>query len=207
MDHRKAFTIIELMMVMGILFLLTGLGINNYQSALTKAKVSRVKTEFRTYTTALEMYAIDHNQFARMAHFNFYGDPAFDLVNDIPVSGVISKSLTTPISYVATSNIIDPFMHNNLNAPLDEQLYTYQNIGEYLKKNPTSKFWPQALSFYGPWRLGSAGPDRTMSHGFANDFQLPYDPTNGSISLGNIWHSPKMSEFSMPPIPQLLGEH
>ena len=99
-----------------------------------------------------------------------------------------------------------PFLFGNPALPLDERLYTYQHIPVYMDKNPESTFWPAALDFYGDWRLASAGPDLTFDHGFANSAQLPYDPTNGIVSLGNIW-SGQRGEIPMPPIPLLLGIH
>ncbi len=91
--------------------------------------------------------------------------------------------------------------------PMSERMYTYQDIGAQRRYAPRSQFWPRAEEFYGPWRIGSVGPERKFAHGFTSSAQLQYDPTNGTVSLGNIWRSAKHAEPEMPPIPAMLGEH
>ena len=55
-----------------------------------------------------------------------------------------------------------------------------------------------ALARYGPWRTLSNGPDRTFSEagspagpwnpapGVLLGADIPYDPTNGTVSFGNV---------------------
>ena len=201
------FTLLELMIVVGIVLILAGIAVENYLAASIRAKVSRVQSDHRTVMTGIESYRVDHNRVPRMAH-STYGDPAFDVINGEPVSGVMSHVLSTPVAYINSAYLLDPFMTEQKSAPLDERLYTYQVIPRYMAWNPESTFWPRALEFYGDWRLGSVGPDQSFSHQFANSAQLPYDPTNGLISLGNIWTSQKQGqEHPMPAIPELLGPH
>lgn len=203
---RKGLSLIELLIVLGILLILAGIAVENYLAASIRAQVSRVHSEFRTYATAIEMYRTDHNSIPRMAHHRFYGDPDFDYINGNGVAGVVTRVLSTPIAYMTTAHLVDPFMTRREDAPLDERLYTYQVHPVYIARNPRSQFWPKALEFYGEWRLGSVGPDQSFDHRFANSAQLPYDPTNGLISLGNIWYSPR-NQGIMPPVPDLLGPH
>ncbi len=51
------------------------------------------------------------------------------------------------------------------------------------------------MSKYGSWKLSSAGPDRTASAGFITD-DLVYDPSNGTISTGDIVRSQKESDVT-----------
>ncbi|MCC6547920.1 prepilin-type N-terminal cleavage/methylation domain-containing protein [Candidatus Sumerlaeota bacterium] len=204
--HRRCgFTLIELLLTMGILLILSGIALDNYMAAAIRARVVRVKAEHRILAQAIEVYRIDQNQLPRMAN-SFYGDPAFDTIGGVPVSGVMTHCLSTPIAYVTNAYLIDPFMEKKVDAPLDERLYTYQVIPVYIQKNPKSKFWPGALEYYGEWRIGSVGTDLVFDHKFANSAQLPYDPTNGLVSLGNIWTSQK-NRTDCPPVPALLGSH
>lgn len=206
-DRNRGFTLLELMIVTGILLILAGIAVENFLAASIRAKVSRVKSDHRTLMTGIESYRTDYNILPRMADRN-YGDPAFDFINGEAVSGVMSHVLSTPVAYVESAYLFDPFMTKKTDAPLDERLYTYQVVTQYAAWNPESEFWPAAEDFYGDWRLGSVGPDQSFSHLFANSAQLPYDPTNGLISLGNVWTSQKSPDASrIPPIPELLGEH
>ncbi len=204
--RRRALTLIELLIVISIILILATIGIENYLLASVRSKVSRVKAEHRTLETAIETYNVDNNAYPRMAHAGFHDDPEFDYIGGVRVAGVMSKVLSTPVAYMENPFILDPFMDGIDSAPLDERLYTYQTIPVYIEKNPNSTFWPAALEFYGRWRLGSVGPDRVFDHGFANSAQLPYDPTNGTLSDGNIWTSPNRNR-GIPTVPTLLGRH
>jgi prepilin-type N-terminal cleavage/methylation domain-containing protein len=203
----KGFTLAELMIVMAIILIVSAIGLANYGLAVARAKTARVVAEFRTLQVGIDAYAVDHNSLPRMAHFDFYQDPALDTVLGVPVRGVMSTVLTTPVAYVSASQWLDPFMSSSVQAALDERLYTYQTLETYEKRQPASKFWPVARSFYGDYRLISVGPDTKFDHGFANSAQLPYDPTNGTLSLGNIITSKQTQPGILPPIPALLGPH
>ncbi len=208
-NPAQAFTLLELLIVIGIVMILSAIAVENYLAASVRAKTSRVKADFATLALAIETYTADHNAPPRMASHKFYHDPEFDLYQGIALSGTVSKALSTPVAYLAQAFLFDPFLASDKTAPLDERLYTYQDIPAYLTHDAASEFWPRAAAFYGPWRLGSVGPDKLFYHGFANSGQLPYDPTNGLISLGNVWRSPKYAttDGGLPPIPGLLGEH
>jgi len=205
-NKRRCFTLIELLVVVSVIALLAVIALDNFLAAQIRAKTARIHSDFRTMATAIEAYRVDWNRPPRMAHFPIYQDPAFDIIEGIPVSGVLSRSLSTPVAYLVSSVLFDPFLYGNPALPMDERLYTYQHIPTYIDRNPESTFWPAALEFYGDWRLASAGPDLTFDHGFANSAQLPYDPTNGIVSLGNIWYGQR-GDPPMPHVPSLLGVH
>ena len=201
-----ALTLLELLIVVAALGILATLAAVHYSRSLVASQVARVESDLRTLEVGIQSYIADHNRVPRMAHFDFYGDPEFDRIQGEFVRGVLSRSLSTPVAYVTQPHMMDPFMKRNTGAPLDERLYTYHDMEAYIEYNPDSSFWPLARQFYGRWRLGSVGPSQTYSHGFANSAQLPYDPTNGTQSAGNIWRSERGHD-EFPPVPQLLGEH
>jgi hypothetical protein len=121
---------------------------------------------------------------------------------------VLSKALSTPVPYLSNTLLVDPFMFRVTGAQVDEQIYTYQDLDTYARRNPESAFWPVAKEILGVWRLGSVGPDLTFDHGFTNSAQLPYDPTNGTISFGNIWYHQRGGfENSQAMNSDLLGPH
>lgn len=207
MTRPRGFTIIELMIVVSIVMILSGIALQNYQEASIRTRIAVNHSDFRTLAAGIELYRVDHNDYPRMAHWGFFEDPAFDEIEGQRVRGVMSKALSTPVAYVLNAHMVDPFMSRAERAPADERLYTYQNLETYRSELPASSFWPLAVRYYGAWRLGGVGPDQRFDHGFVNSAQLPYDPTNGLISLGNIWYSPTGFRESLPPIPQMLGAH
>ncbi len=204
--YKGAFTLIELLLVVTIIALLAAVATPSLLEASVRAKVARVAADLRTLSMAIESYGVDANVPPRMAHYQFYQDPRYDLVAGIPVNGVVSKSLSTPVAYVSNPFVLDPFTASKKSVPLDERLYTYQVLGVYVTRNSQSTFWPGARDFYGEWRLASVGPDERFGHGFRNSAQLVYDPTNGALSDGNIWRGSRNSA-RQPTTPSLLGEH
>lgn len=58
---EKGFTLIELMIVIIILAILTGIAIPSYLALRNRARVAAAQSEMRNIATALEMYQIDHN--------------------------------------------------------------------------------------------------------------------------------------------------
>lgn len=60
---KKAFTLIELLIVVAIIAILAAIAVPNFLEAQTRAKVSRVASDQRTYATALETYMIDNSAY------------------------------------------------------------------------------------------------------------------------------------------------
>jgi prepilin-type N-terminal cleavage/methylation domain-containing protein len=58
---RKGFTMVELLVVMGIIILLVSIAIPAYRSALDKAKDAEVKSGVHSVQVALEQFAVDNN--------------------------------------------------------------------------------------------------------------------------------------------------
>ncbi len=58
---RKAFTLIELLIVVAIIAILAAIAVPNFLEAQIRSKASRVKTELRTLATAVESYYTDWN--------------------------------------------------------------------------------------------------------------------------------------------------
>lgn len=151
------------------------IAVPNFLAAQGRAGVSRVKADQRTLATALESYSIDHNRY-----------PLWELRTDLatqrptfilPQPGTRPFTLTTPISYI-TSYPTDPFSAGK------KEWFSYYTSGR-------------------AWILISAGPDKDYDIVPQQDFQQPrdskalwdiivnktYDPTNGSVSNGDIWRS------------------
>lgn len=208
MQRKKGFTLIELLIVVAIIAILAAIAVPNFLEAQVRSKVSRVKSELRTIATGIEAYAVDHNRVPRMLHTDYYGDKYYYNGVEHDVYGCLWQGITTPIAYLTRADWIDPFQNQDTAHRLDERFYSYHDIKVYADEiYPTSAFWDAALVFYGAWRVGSVGPDKSYGHGFPASAQLVYDPTNGTISLGNIWRSQNHSDDIQPPVGVLLGAH
>jgi type II secretion system protein G len=165
----KGFTLIELLIVVAIIAILAAIAIPNFLAAQTRSKVSRAKGELSTVNTALESYYVDNTYYPLTTPWP--GDPT-----DPP--GIIPKQLSTPIAYLSRARPYDPFKQYGTRS--DEEIYSYHNIREL--------GWSQTyLIAYGEWRMCSIGPDGDYWNGPYATSGCPYDPTNGTISYGNIW--------------------
>jgi type II secretion system protein G len=195
----SAFTLIEILVVVAIIAILALIVVPNYLEATVRARASRARADLRVVAGALEAYAVDRNAYP----------PNDGSLNVIPVE------LTTPVAYLSTNNLVDPFKPNQKVAmtPLGavSPWYTYMQIVTYEeaqiweslgRKCPYEAidYWPVqfnkgALEKYGQWRLVCDGPDGCYDR--ASD-PLPlrgsdilYDPSNGTGSFGNILRTQK----------------
>jgi general secretion pathway protein G len=62
---RRAFTLVELLLVLTILAILAGVVLPNMVGKTQQAKIARAQTEIATFTTALNMFEVDNGFFPR----------------------------------------------------------------------------------------------------------------------------------------------
>lgn len=195
--RRRGFTLIELLIVVAIIAILAAIAVPNFLEAQTRSKVSRAHADMRTLATALESYRVDNNQYVPT--------PNYDRVTGAQTFELEARwaYLTTPISYI-TSILDDPFGDtdvtvSNWNTSSKYRTFDYSAFdkeGTY----ETMNFKQDLVLVFGYptsilWIMASQGPDLepglTVSDsslgttsGMATG--LPYDPTNGTISAGDI---------------------
>jgi len=100
---QRAFTLIELLIVVAIIAILAAIAVPNFLEAQTRAKVSRAHSGMRTLATAFEAYTLDWNR-APLDYLeweNLYGVPQWQRY-------YCYRQLTTPVAYI-TSWLNDPF--------------------------------------------------------------------------------------------------
>ncbi len=188
MTFRKAFTLIELLIVVAIIAILAAIAVPNFLEAQVRSKVSRGKADMRTIATAIEAYRVDQNKypFTQQSQEGRYA------------------LLTTPIAYI-TSIPPDPFGSGTLGTwtyPTGYMAYyTYDFIVKYsiTSWGPLfgTTYWTNVIMrgalVTAPdskeWYLASAGPDKRVGLDPMNNPECPatpYDPTNGSVSPGDV---------------------
>ena len=101
--EQRAFTLIELLIVVAIIAILAAIAVPNFLEAQVRSKVSRAKTDMRTIATGLESYRLDNNAYPIVrAHFLRGEQYNRGGIHDV-------TDLTTPIAYLSTVDCADPF--------------------------------------------------------------------------------------------------
>ena len=200
---NKGFTLIELLIVVAIIAILAAIAVPNFLEAQVRSKVSRVRADMRSAATALESYAVDNNGYPPMADA-FSGatwDPFDETSGAFPLDHFRLPSwLTTPQAYI-TSLYTDPFKVG-LDSGIDESLFSRDEYYNVRQLKGYSSSWLHIEQHTGGWLIISYGPDRkliTSSYMFDLEVNPPYDPTNGTVSEGNILRSAKYSDGNLPP--------
>ena len=211
--NLKAFTLIELLIVVLIIAILAAIAIPNFLEYQTRAKVARVKSDFRTIATALEAYCVDEGTYPNLYYyFHWEGEVGNSLLR----SWYNSHCLTTPIAYLS-STPKDPFGDSRLltndnqvlDASLSGRCYLYRcgKAGEHPHYDLLTGEFPKYP--YDIWVLISGGPDNLTEFYDADSelnidwFPWPftpdtqemasriiekiYDPTNGTVSRGELY--------------------
>ncbi len=178
--NQRAFTLIELLIVVAIIAILAAIAVPNFLEAQTRAKVSRVKADMRTVATGIQSYGVDNNNYPP----DYIPGNAYRLTH--------IKRLTTPIAYLTSVAFPDPFM-------LQEQTpgsssFGYFNFqerwGDAAGINEAEQSRTIMLKSWGPDKKDDGGEwiihgMKDARAGIINVSRL-YDPTNGTVSSGDL---------------------
>jgi len=188
---KKGFTLIELLIVIAIIAILALIAIPNFLEAQVRAKVSRVKADFRSIATGVEAYRVDCQTYPT----GWPGNPANRASRSLAV-------VTTPIAYMTGVQMTDPFRPDPANNRQGDYLYMsyeYNSSWRYSINGGTSSNYPANLAqtqtpyaAFAGYSLTSWGPDRAQEGLEYLVYNRPirtndiYDATNGVVSRGGI---------------------
>lgn len=202
------FTLVELLIVVSIISILAAIAVPNFLDAQVRAKVARVKADMRSMATALEMYRVDSNHYPRRHDTNVkYVDKKTSMPLALgpympPLATQLKdfSALTTPIAYFTT---LYPDVFQKLVLPPNNLIDYYDPTQTKWLINSRHPLRPrfQVTEEEAGWLLVSVGPDNHFGlfdqtggwpynryeNAYKQTIYYPYDPTNGTLSSGNIY--------------------
>lgn len=162
MTDTRAFTLIELLIVVAIIGILAAIAVPNFLNAQIRAKIAHSKSELRTYKMIQQQYKMDHIDIP--GHYDGKEEhcPYINL-------GYISAPLT------------DPFMIDRIDVMMLSHQGMYhsthlRNPRDVMKVNP---------QLYQQWLRGG-GTFIIFGEGPAGSTWDSYDNSNGLLSNGKI---------------------
>jgi len=206
MKRQNGFTLIELLIVVAIIGILAAIAVPNFLNARTRAIISRGMADMKNLGTSIEQFRLDHNYL----FIDFWDDDTPQGIERIEILGILPFNngpdrtmtqilgpLTTPVSYMSAIPK-DPF-----NLPLsakdseayvkyangtyiygdNEPYYPGENHGISALQTTNAQESKQRPLAKNEWALMGVGPDGLWQNTMRG---LPYNSSNGLISLGDI---------------------
>ena len=195
---RSAFTLIELLIVVAIIAILAAIAVPNFLEAQTRAKVSRAKNDLRTLAVGVESYHVDWGDWP----FGPNAGPAPNWASYMwpgwPQEYGQWFHLTTSISYLSS------VPHDTFKRMYNEQWGIWQDYYRVwnLSRTDLNQGWGRPSTAYAARKgvqilMASVGPDAVedVADGTAGGGGIGtpglsiYDPTNGTVSWGDIYYA------------------
>ena len=178
---KRAFTLIELLIVIAIIAILALIAVPNFLEAQTRAKVTRLKADFRTILTAMQAYAVDYGTY-----------PDDELGRNRVADFGPFTLLTTPVAYLSSvpTNPFFDVIDTNKGKVAGSYAYWAPRAGNLTAGGTVGN----GVFFH----VTSVGPNQKSDLG-GKQMQVPdvaernaifinrlYNPTNGTLSYGDM---------------------
>ncbi len=192
----RGFTLIELLIVIAIILILIAIALPNFLEAQLRAKVTKSKGEIRSLVIAMESYFLDWKTYPSESE------------QDALVQGARPRNeagltwLTSPVSYISALPE-DPFPGSRTGGAYGGEIISYEMGGIETLIQPallsgSLETWvifsrgPDAPDLNDPEDVDSENPHYEVpSDGEINQ----YSPTNGTRSVGDLFHYGGDSSF------------
>jgi prepilin-type N-terminal cleavage/methylation domain-containing protein len=194
---KKGFTLIELLIVVAIIAILAAIAVPNFLEAQVRAKVAKTRADVRSCVTALESYRVDNNGYPPYGSFTFVGAPGEIVLTPATEPQMLEPMwITSPIAYISSGEALrDPFRPQiaesdpNFATERHNMFYNYVNWDDVRYRNNAL-----VQERYGAWRFTASGPDGLFFNTTIDGGPfgiIPYNPTNGTTSVGDIIRTQK----------------